>query len=141
MIGRMPAPRRDWFRTLWPSLLAGLWGAIVACGVLWGRLPAWVGWAVLGLCVVAFALHGWDKWRAQRQARRVPEALLHTLELLGGWPGALVARHLFRHKTVKFGYRVLFCLCAATNVAVLGGILWFHESFGALLPGAAVGGK
>ncbi|NNJ25496.1 hypothetical protein LzC2_15660 [Planctomycetes bacterium LzC2] len=93
-------------------------------------MPAWAGWALLGLSVVGFVLHGWDKWRATRNGRRVPETVLHIVELLGGWPGALIARHWFRHKTVKLSYRITFWLCVLTNAAVVGGVLWFGDSFG-----------
>ena len=56
-------------------------------------------YAVVGL--VTFATYGWDKRCAERGARRIPERTLHTLELLGGWPGALLAMQVFRHKRSK----------------------------------------
>ncbi|QDT15902.1 DUF1294 domain-containing protein [Alienimonas californiensis] len=111
----------------WPYLVAAGWAAAVAGGVYWERLPAWVAWTLLGLCVVAFVLHGWDKWRATRNGRRVPELVLHLFELLGGWPGALLGRHLFRHKTAKVSYRIVFWLCAAANALVLAGYLWYGD--------------
>ena len=42
-----------------------------------------------------------DKQRAITAKRRIPEASLLGLALIGGTPGALLARHLFRHKTRK----------------------------------------
>ena len=42
-----------------------------------------------------------DKQRAIAAKRRIPEASLLGLALIGGTPGALLARHLFRHKTRK----------------------------------------
>ena len=125
------------FARSWPLLVAAGWAGVVAGGVLWGHLAAWAGWAVLGLSLLAFALHGWDKWRAGRGGRRVPEAVLHLVELLGGWPGALVGRHLFRHKTVKASYRLVFWLCALTNAVLLGGIAWFGADFGEQVGDAA----
>ncbi len=70
--------------------------------------------------VVAFATYGLDKHRAARGGRRVPERTLHLLEALGGWPGALVASAVFRHKTQKLGFRVVRGLLVAAHVAGWG---------------------
>lgn len=67
--------------------------------------------------VVTFAAYGFDKRRAARGGRRVPERTLHLLEALGGWPGALVASAVFRHKTQKLGFRVVRVLLSAAHVA------------------------
>ncbi|MBC8741879.1 DUF1294 domain-containing protein [Paraburkholderia sp. UCT31] len=56
---------------------------------------------LLGLSALAFVVYVHDKRQAVRGRRRVPEALLHTLSLAGGAPGAALARHLVRHKTLK----------------------------------------
>ena len=37
---------------------------------------------------------------------------------MGGWPGALVARHQFRHKTSKVVFRIGYWLSVGLNVAV-----------------------
>jgi uncharacterized membrane protein YsdA (DUF1294 family) len=66
-------------------------------------LGAWMGLA----SVVAFVTHGLDKRSAMRGRRRVPEARLHLMELIGGWPGALVAMGLFHHKVRKPSYLVI----------------------------------
>lgn len=123
-------PRRRSVLYHWPWFATVAWAGAVVCGVLWGHLPAWAAWTLLGLSVIAFTLHGWDKWRAKNAGRRVPETVLHLFELLGGWPGALVGRHLFRHKTAKVSYRLVFWLCVLTNVAVLGGLIWYGADFG-----------
>jgi len=50
------------------------------------------------LTLLSFA---WDKAAARRGARRVPEARLLALALLGGGAGALLGMIWFRHKTRK----------------------------------------
>jgi uncharacterized membrane protein YsdA (DUF1294 family) len=67
-------------------------------------------WAILAvvwtgiLSVVSIAFYAVDKRRAVRnrdgaRKRRVPERTLHLIDLAGGWPGGLLARRLFSHKT------------------------------------------
>ena len=74
------------------------------------------------LTAIAYAL---DKYKARRKRWRIPEATLLWLAVLGGSPAALLAMHLFRHKTLhnKFRYGVplilavqlivLICLCTS----------------------------
>ncbi|WP_247742604.1 MULTISPECIES: DUF1294 domain-containing protein [unclassified Ruegeria] len=65
-------------------------------------------WAINTLTLLAF---GWDKLRARRRKRRVPERRLLWLAALGGSPGAIVGRWIFRHKTRKRGFsRWLFAI-------------------------------
>jgi uncharacterized membrane protein YsdA (DUF1294 family)/cold shock CspA family protein len=71
---------------------------------------------VSGLTMFAYAF---DKSAALNARRRTPEQTLHVLELLGGWPGALIAQQLFRHKTNKTSYQVAFWFCVIVNLAVL----------------------
>lgn len=72
------------------------------------------------LSLVAFTMYRADKVAAQRAAWRIPEANLHAVALLGGWPGALVARRVFRHKTRKQPFRTIFWGTVAANCAALG---------------------
>ena len=73
-------------------------------------LAAAIGYGLLG--GLTFALYGWDKWRAQRAGRRVPESRLHLLALLGGFPGAWLGMRVFRHKTRKPIFLVLIIIAA-----------------------------
>ncbi len=82
-------------------------------------LAAWHAAASLaGLVVYAV-----DKRAAVRGARRVPEARLHSLSLLGGWPGALLAMRLFKHKRRKAAFVRVFWLTVLVHLAVLGLLL------------------
>jgi len=64
---------------------------------------------------LAFAAYGIDKAAAIGGGWRIPEAFLHLLGLAGGWPGALVAQRLFRHKSRKVSFQVAFWVVAALN--------------------------
>jgi uncharacterized membrane protein YsdA (DUF1294 family)/cold shock CspA family protein len=55
--------------------------------------------------IAAYFLFLDDKRRAFKKKRRTPEAALHLVELLGGWPGSFIAQQRFRHKTRKLSYQ------------------------------------
>ncbi|WP_268796588.1 DUF1294 domain-containing protein [Pseudomonas huanghezhanensis] len=107
-------------------LLCALPGYGVA--MLWLRDGSWWPAAVYALmCVVTVLLYWHDKRRAKGEGQRTPEKILHAAELLGGWPGALVAQQAFRHKTRKVSYQAVFwCIVALHELfwidrLVLGG--------------------
>ena len=85
-------------------------------------LPLWI-YPYVAVSVVTFVAYGLDKRRAGRADRRIPEIALHLLELCGGWPGALVAQQVFRHKRRKIRYLVVFWLIVALHLGV-GAWLW-----------------
>ncbi|MFL0415900.1 DUF1294 domain-containing protein [Sphingomonas sp. 179-A 2A2 NHS] len=63
-----------------------------------------------------------DKQRAIAGRRRIPEANLLGLALIGGTPGAFAARRLFRHKTRKEPFSTRLMLIAAIQLGA-GGVL------------------
>lgn len=75
------------------------------------------------ISLVTIVVYGWDKSCAKRGARRVPEATLHLLALLGGWPGAALAQSLFRHKSQKTSFRIVFYLTVALHLAAVAALL------------------
>ena len=60
-----------------------------------------------------------DKKAAIRGAWRIPEVQLHTLEFLGGWPGAIWAQKLFHHKTKKQSFRATFYWVIFCEIAII----------------------
>ena len=73
----------------------------------------------LVMSLLCFACYGWDKRLAVAGRRRIPEARLHLLELLGGWPGGLLAQRLIRHKNRKPAYQLKFWLIVALHLGAL----------------------
>jgi len=63
-----------------------------------------------------------DKRRAMAGDRRIPEAALLWLALIGGSPGAFAARSLFRHKTRKEPFSTRLQLIAALQAGALIGL-------------------
>jgi len=70
----------------------------------------WIGAYGLVLSGLTYWTYVRDKRRAQEGEWRTPEARLHALELLGGWPGALMAQRRLRHKCSKGSYQFVFWL-------------------------------
>ena len=104
--------------------LAALFFAVLGALVLLGKISVIVVAAHGVLSVVAFLMYRADKSAATQGRRRTPESTLHTVDIVGGWPGALVARRVFRHKTVKQPFRSIFWVTAVANCVALAGIVW-----------------
>ena len=79
--------------------------------------------------LVAFGLYWYDKQQARTGQWRTPENVLHGVELLGGWPGALVAQQVFRHKTRKVSYQVFFWLIVALHQVIWIDVLFVKMTF------------
>lgn len=74
-----------------------------------------VMWFLLGN-VLTLLVYGGDKLAAVKGWRRVPEATLLIFGLVGGWPGAIFAQQVFRHKTQKQPFRRWFFITVIINV-------------------------
>jgi uncharacterized membrane protein YsdA (DUF1294 family) len=71
---------------------------------------------------ITFVVFGFDKLAAWRGRLRVPENTLHLLSLFGGWPGALLAMPVFRHKRRKGSFVAIVVLIVLVHVAVIAAI-------------------
>ena len=90
---------------------------------------SWVPLAVYVIAsLVGFGAITLDKRFAQEKMWRIPEASLHLIELLGGWPGSGAAQRMVRHKTQKMSYQVTFWVIAAVHLIV--GIDYFFLDLG-----------
>ena len=105
------------------SLLTVVFVAFVAGAVFSGRLP----FVVLGLYLVAsaiaFGAYAFDKSAARNDQWRTQESTLHFFALVGGWPGALAAQKLLRHKSRKQSFQIVFWFTVALNCGALGWLM------------------
>lgn len=99
----------------------------LAVAVIWG-VPGWVAALYAGASVVCALVYAIDKSAAKAGRWRVSESTLHTLSLVGGWPGALVAQQVLRHKSNKATFRAAFWATVVANVA---GFVFIHSPWGA----------
>jgi uncharacterized membrane protein YsdA (DUF1294 family)/cold shock CspA family protein len=86
----------------------------------WGFRPP-VLLAYLGLSLVAFMAYAFDKSSAIAGRWRTREETLHLFAVAGGWPGALLAQQVLRHKMSKPGFVGVFWITVALNVAAFVG--------------------
>lgn len=84
--------------------------------IYWGPVPLWVLFLYLGVSGITFAAYAIDKSAARLRQRRVAETSLILLGILGGWPGAILAQQLLRHKTSKISFRAVFWVSVLLNV-------------------------
>jgi len=76
------------------------------------------------MSAVTFVAYALDKRAARTGAWRTPEKVLHLLELAFGWPGALLAQRLVRHKNRKRSYQLVFWLIVALHALAWGAAAW-----------------
>ena len=105
--------------------------AVLCALPLYGSLSLWlravsviplVAYGVVS--VLAFFLYWGDKRKARADTWRTPENVLHAVELAGGWPGALLAQQVFRHKTRKVSFQLVFWL-----IVLLHQVFWIDQLF------------
>ncbi|MBK5395744.1 DUF1294 domain-containing protein [Pseudomonas sp. TH39(2020)] len=105
--------------------------AVLCALPLYGSMSFWLrGVSVIPLAaygvvsLLAFLLYWSDKRKARDDHWRTPENVLHAVELAGGWPGALLAQQLFRHKTRKVSFQLLFWM-----IVLLHQVFWIDQLF------------
>jgi uncharacterized membrane protein YsdA (DUF1294 family)/cold shock CspA family protein len=102
----------------------------VAGSAFAGKLP----FAVLELYFVAstvtFIAYALDKSAARNDRWRTQESTLHLFALVGGWPGAIAAQRLLRHKSKKQSFQIMFWATVVLNCSALG---WLFSPSGAVM--------
>ena len=127
-VGERLTPSAPVVCSSFPTLFAVCFMAFVVVAVVAGRLPVVVLALYLVASIVAFFAYAFDKSAAVRNRWRTQESTLHLFSVLGGWPGALAAQRLLRHKTAKTSFQTIFWGTVVLNCGALG---WLFSPSGA----------
>ena len=120
---RASVPRID----LASALVLGAFAICYASVALIRGVPAWASVLYAGASALCFVFYAIDKAAARAGRDRIPESMLLSLGLVGGWPGAIVAQQVLRHKTVKLTFRIRFWITVAANAtSFIWVLLWPH---------------
>ena len=118
-----PSRRRLHARTQGSSRRSGssyvaiaLFGLVYIIAAFIWHVPGWVASLHVVASIAAFLAYAIDKSAAASGARRIPENTLLMLGLAGGWPGAIVAQQMLRHKSIKQPFRSAFWATVIMNV-------------------------
>ncbi len=116
-------------RGISPTMAAAglLCAALVALEEGFRRLGlSWIVAYLGAIWAVTWAVYAWDKRRAGLQRRRVPEAALLGLALVGGSPAALTAMVILHHKTRKPSFLIKFALVVLVQIGAAYGYRRWH---------------
>lgn len=94
---------------------------LVALGALVAVEWLEISWLALyyGMSLITYGVYSADKTAAQNEGWRTSESTLHLMSLVGGWPGALVAQVLLRHKTRKPSFLIGYWFTVTLNCIAL----------------------
>lgn len=108
---------------------------IVGVFVLLDNIPPIVLAFYIACSLLAFTIYLGDKLAAQKGGWRTPESTLHLVSLVGGWPGALVAQRIFRHKSNKQSFLNIFWVTVFFNCGVF---IWMLTPQGSIVLGTLI---
>ena len=137
VLRKQPAPTEPNKPSLLRMLFASLFLAAIGALVATGKIPAALLFAYLGLSVFTFLSYALDKSAAREGRWRTPESTLQVLALLGGWPGAIFAQQVLRHKSRKESFQIVFWFVICVNLAVF---VWLLSAPGSHFLTSALGG-
>jgi uncharacterized membrane protein YsdA (DUF1294 family)/cold shock CspA family protein len=116
-------------RRLWVAMLLSL--AFLITIMIFGFVSL-IPWELVELyfvaSIIALFMYWSDKSAARTGRWRTRESSLLLCGLIGGWPGALIAQQLFRHKSSKTKFQISFWGSVVVNCA---GLIWVLTPIGA----------
>ncbi|AOW13530.1 hypothetical protein LPB72_10980 [Hydrogenophaga crassostreae] len=112
---------------LWATMgLMAFWLLLWLAGIALDRfstIPVFSSLIILNL--VTFYIYLYDKNAAEEGNWRISENQLHSLALLGGWPGAWFAQRAFHHKISKTSFQITYWATVALHLlGLLAWLIW-----------------
>ena len=100
------------------AIIVSLVMIVISFGLLyiitkWSPYLLWI----LSVSAVTFGLFGVDKALSKTDRARIPESVLHLFTLIGGFPGQILGRVVFRHKT-NFKRHPSFTIVLVTSIVI-----------------------
>jgi uncharacterized membrane protein YsdA (DUF1294 family) len=96
---------------------------LVFCIALWHFTnihPVWI--YLITMSLITFGFYGYDKVQAICNRQRIPEIVLYLLALMGGTMGAFLGQVIFRHKTKKWKFQLVFIMIVVVQVGL---VVWW----------------
>jgi uncharacterized membrane protein YsdA (DUF1294 family)/cold shock CspA family protein len=127
----------------WPRKTIGaLFLVVLLLGWIFTKVPTIIALAYGAMSVLAILLYGVDKSAAVNNRWRIQESTLQFVGLVGGWPGALFAQDVFRHKSKKAEFQFTFWVTVVFNCI---GLAWLlatgkADAINQAILGSAAGG-
>jgi uncharacterized membrane protein YsdA (DUF1294 family)/cold shock CspA family protein len=109
-------------------LIAMIFMLVVGMSVFVAGMPIQVLYFYLAVSLITYSAYARDKSAARNDGWRTSENTLHTLALIGGWPGAMIAQQTLRHKSSKRSFRAMFWVTVLLNCGVY---VWLFTPAGA----------
>jgi len=119
---RLPQKNRNQKISL-PIFVITVFFSIICVSAYMSKTPLLMVPFYIVISLITFIVYAMDKSAALKDRWRTQESTLHFLSLAGGWPGALMAQQLFRHKSKKQSFRFVFWMTVLINIV---GFVWLH---------------
>jgi uncharacterized membrane protein YsdA (DUF1294 family) len=100
------------------TLLFLVFAALFAGAVYLWHMPAMVAAVYVVVSVVCFGMYAVDKAAAKAGRWRTSENALLLLGLACGWPGAMLAQAVLRHKASKSSFQMRFWATVVLNIGL-----------------------
>jgi uncharacterized membrane protein YsdA (DUF1294 family)/cold shock CspA family protein len=102
---------------------AALLAALVLAGTATGLVSPYLSLAYAAMGAISACVYYADKRQAEAGRWRTSEARLHSIDLLFGIIGGLLAQQIFRHKTAKPEFALTSAAIAVLHALLLLGLL------------------